>query len=368
MYAMVDVAEKKKEGKLSSTSQKQAWHVPRKRKLSPKKVQDIQYKKYKTVVASENKEKIKSLFKTQDETVKSYVDEDFKCTVSEARLAERLKNCNIGWMTFFKEKTDNKIPILISPEYQFMDNVDLTEKQEVFTELFQSLCVTAEDCQLIEKLTRGQNQNELWYDARKQRLTSSNFGAILKLKPSTRPDNLLKDILGYRTFQSAYTNWGIKHEAAARRQYMNRTKNNVEQCGLIINSEYPYLGASPDGLIVDSDGIIEIKCPASEKWKMALPEDCARDKDFYCFLNDVDEICLKEEHHYYYQIQGQLAITKRKWCDFIIWTLKGLSVQRIFFKSDFWENMLSKLKFFYVTNVMPEILSSRVKRGKPLFN
>lgn len=43
---------------------------------------------------------------------------------------------------------------------------------------------------------------------------------------------------------------------------------------------------------------------------------------------------LKPQHVYYSQIQGQLAITEGKWCDFVVFANKGLSVERINFDPD----------------------------------
>jgi len=39
---------------------------------------------------------------------------------------------------------------------------------------------------------------------------------------------------------------------------------HVRACGLFINKEYPYLAASPDG-IIDKDDLIEIKAPYAAK-------------------------------------------------------------------------------------------------------
>ncbi len=55
------------------------------------------------------------------------------------------------------------------------------------------------------------------------------------------------------------------------------------------------------------------------------------------------------------QVQGQMAICSRKWCDFVIYTNKGISVQRIKFDESFWKDMLLKLKSFYVTSVLPKL-------------
>lgn len=36
------------------------------------------------------------------------------------------------------------------------------------------------------------------------------------------------------------------------------------------------------------------------------------------------ELKLKTSHDYYYQVQGQLHITDRKYCYFAVWTPKGI--------------------------------------------
>ena len=38
-------------------------------------------------------------------------------------------------------------------------------------------------------------------------------------------------------------------------------------------------------------------------------------------------------------MQGQLALTGLEWCDFVIWTLGGISVERIYFDVDHCENL-----------------------------
>lgn len=35
------------------------------------------------------------------------------------------------------------------------------------------------------------------------------------------------------------------------------------------------------------------------------------------------KLILKRNYPYYYQVQGQLNITKRTWCYFVVWTPKG---------------------------------------------
>jgi len=42
-------------------------------------------------------------------------------------------------------------------------------------------------------------------------------------------------------------------------------------------------------------------------------------------MNFIDgELKLKTSHDYYYQVQGKLHIADRKYCYFVVWTLKGI--------------------------------------------
>ena len=58
--------------------------------------------------------------------------------------------------------------------------------------------------------------------------------------------------------------YGIKEEPKARTSYNKVTGSVVQESGLWVNVNYPWLGASPEGLILNSEnvviGLIEIKC------------------------------------------------------------------------------------------------------------
>ena len=38
---------------------------------------------------------------------------------------------------------------------------------------------------------------------------------------------------------------------------------------------------------------------------------------------------LKTEHAYYAQVQGQMGVTGAQWCDFVVYTKRGLYVERV---------------------------------------
>lgn len=55
------------------------------------------------------------------------------------------------------------------------------------------------------------------------------------------------------------------------------------------------------------------------------------------------------------------------WCDFIVYTKKGLIVERIRFDSEFWNNQLiPKLEEFYTICFVPELVSPVHLVGLPV--
>ena len=89
-------------------------------------------------------------------------------------------------------------------------------------------------------------------------------------------------------------------------------------------------GASPDAVVYDPDnedpfGLAEVKCPYSVR--LITPAEACSHKDFCSSLETSStgqhQLKLKRKHKYYSQVQGQMSISKRKWCDFIMFTTKG---------------------------------------------
>ena len=63
---------------------------------------------------------------------------------------------------------------------------------------------------------------------------------------------------------------------------------------------------------------------------------------------------------------SSLAITRRPWCDFVVWTLKGMLVECIKFDPNFWEDMKSKLVRFHREAVLPELALPRHPTGQSI--
>jgi len=90
---------------------------------------------------------------------------------------------------------------------------------------------------------------------------------------------------------------GNELEPEAREYYSFRSGNAVEEAGLIYLNELKRIGASVDGL-VGEDGLVEIKCP-----------------ELHTHVGYLTDGVMPTT--YVKQVQGQLWITNRKWCDFI---------------------------------------------------
>ena len=97
---------------------------------------------------------------------------------------------------------------------------------------------------------------------------------------------------------------------------------------MFLNADKSYLGATPDQLLgceCCGSGLLEVKCPYSIRHTKPT-----KDNINYILRDDVENTYrLKKDHDYFAQIQGQLAITKRKWCDFFVYTVHGFFLARI---------------------------------------
>lgn len=60
--------------------------------------------------------------------------------------------------------------------------------------------------------------------------------------------------------------------------------------------------------------------------------------------NENGQIILKRNSNYYYEIIGQLRITKKMLCYFVVYTPNHTIIEEIEYDPQFWCNMKSKLE------------------------
>ena len=280
------------------------------------------------------------------------------------------------------------VSLLLDPEFQANFSggplqpklPSKTELQYRVSEFKKSLKLPPEKTREIEQTTRDQCNSPLWFSVRRYRLTASYFGSVYCRRTNTPPQSLVLQILGTKQVTAPALEWGNTHEEAALQQYRDHQHSaghsRLFYCrsGFIVSDDHPFLGASPDAVVYDPDnddpfGLAEVKCPYSVRF--ITPAEACSHKDFSCTLETSstgqEQLKLKRNHKYYSQVQGQMSISKRKWCDFIIFTTKGLSVERIPFDADFWNNeLLPKLIEFYDNCLAPEIISPVHVLGIPV--
>ena len=166
------------------------------------------------------------------------------------------------------------------------------------------------ECGMLNLNIKSMKTNNLqrtkeWYADRRGKATASKFNLLMAKRGlgKTAQDYALQ-IAGdslIEVYQEEYQSMSMKRGAELEpygiKEYEVQTFNDVAQVGFIPHSTIDILGCSPDGL-VGEDGMIELKCPEQPNHiKYLASKNCP------------------EEH--YDQVQGQLFITGRKWCDFV---------------------------------------------------
>ena len=124
------------------------------------------------------------------------------------------------------------------------------------------------------------------------------------------------------------------------------------ETGIMIQPLLCWLAASPEGLITDESitpilGLIEIKCPFSKR--NVHPQYMLKVKNFYVELRD-GMLHLKEEHSngYHSQIQMAMGLSQLKFCDFIVYSFKGMIIIRIPFREICFIKLTEKLFFLRI--------------------
>ncbi|KOB67839.1 hypothetical protein OBRU01_19204 [Operophtera brumata] len=219
----------------------------------------------------------------------------------------------------------------------------------------------------IERATVLQRDSSEWLELRRQLLTASNFGKIIKKRDSTNA-SIVKALLYKRDLSHVSSiKHGVENENTALNQLSVQLNVDIQSCGLFIDPNIPYLGATPDGLIGE-DKVVEVKCPISVFHSKSVKEAVQMKKLPFYKLSQ-DKLIVNKNHDWFFQVQGQLHITRRKYCVFGIWVgeNKPLQVEIIERDTEFFETkMLPKLNAFYFEHILPELIDPRHTRNLPL--
>lgn len=115
-----------------------------------------------------------------------------------------------------------------------------------------------------------------------------------------------------KSFTTIDMRWGTDTEPFARDTYAFYRDVSVQQVGFLLHPSISDAGASPDGLVGDN-GLVEIKCPLTATHIETVLSDNVPTK-------------------YIPQMQFQLVVTGRAWCDFVSFDPRLPEEMRLFVK------------------------------------
>jgi hypothetical protein len=181
---------------------------------------------------------------------------------------------------------------------------------------------------LIE--TTPPQHSNAWFRMRLGNITGSQVGRLMK--PARKEGELsadaqayIKEIVAERLLSDAVKEidmflekyiditsptsramaWGNEYEHEAIQLYEQLTGNKVTRCGSIQNETEAHFWDSPDGIVLESNGTIEVKCP--------MPKTHAE-----YLLNVRDGESLKKlKPEYYWQCYAHMANLGAMWCDWM---------------------------------------------------
>ena len=204
---------------------------------------------------------------------------------------------------------------------------------------------------IIETCEQGSIE---WLSLRLGKITASRVKDVLTKGRGTSPSKtaesymmeLIAEILTGNSkpfFENDAMRWGTETEPQARAMYaVNNDFVDVKEVAFVEHNEQ--VGISPDGLVGDK-GLLEIKCPnTTTQLKRALSDDYSAD--------------------YKAQIQMQLWVTEREWCDFLSFDPRldceaGYLQQRVFRDEEYIEEM--KVKVYAFVEKMNELINILTK-------
>ena len=198
---------------------------------------------------------------------------------------------------------------------------------------------------IIETCEQGSAE---WLTMRLGKVTASKMADVISkgrgTAPSKTAETYMMELIAERLtgksksfFENEAMRWGTETEPQARSMYsVNNDFVEIKEVAFVEHNEF--IGISPDGMI-GGKGLLEIKCPnTTTQIKRALSDDYSAD--------------------YKAQIQAQLWVTEREWCDFVSFDPRldcaaGYLQQRVFRDEEYITEM--KVKTYAFVERMNEI-------------
>jgi len=281
-----------------------------------------------------------------------------------AALMTDLQNCHgagTGALFLLEEEDEAVDPLVLlgRPNMEeLLCSIECREADDLLEFLRSRLSLSWDDILRIADVTIGQATNDAWHAARRLIITASDFGAILKFmdrQVGSPAPSLLKKLYERSSLDGVRSiMWGRQNEPRAIRLFEEQTGQEVKKTGLWFDKS-GILACSPDGL-VGLDQIIEVKCPY--RWRNVddLSQVLTENEMYIVYCKD-GECFLNYDHPYYSQVQGQLAFTRRRLCNLVIYVDKDVTLYKVEYNEDWASNAVPKLLSFYCHHYVPFVWS-----------
>ena len=166
---------------------------------------------------------------------------------------------------------------------------------------------------------------------------------MLKRKATPSEKFLSNLFCGKKSISAPSLDYGKRNESNAKAKYLETyPARHFHKCGLVINNEFCFLGATPDGIVCDDNrsGIAEVKCPYTAR-DYTVREASAKINNFCLEFDQTTQLLgLKKDHEY---------------------TKNDIHVNRILPDIPFMNLMLCKLAEFFITYAKPFLDKQKAK-------
>lgn len=194
-----------------------------------------------------------------------------------------------------------------------------------------------------QRILNYPQRSQLWLQARRRRITASNFGKAINLSRYGNRKSILKQMVTNKSiYVNSFMQWGIDHEIDGVRVFTSFMQQLDPDCrlkfpGLVVPRSFPFTGVSPDGLVLSEKLFggeyigLEIKCP--KVLYTSIPVE------------------------YYCQIQGTMGLLGLRGYFFVIWTPSECVIEFYKFDEPFYrKKLLPGLIEFYFHHYLPNML------------
>lgn len=207
-------------------------------------------------------------------------------------------------------------------------------------------------------LSTAPQKSEEWLAARVGRVTAASMSSCIgeSTYGNKDPDKMALYISGKEKEEFSpealmRMEHGVEYEDVAREWYCKKYNCQVEEYGLAVPKWELYIGASTDGVVLNTNGCIEIKCPKRMYAPLRFYIDAIT-----CGMMTRPNVFPHITKSHYFQMQQNMAVLEKEWCDYIVYSTEDQEVfcQRVPFNREEWEKKtLPRIRGFVNDKLKP---------------